>query len=87
MPCNAPLTRAPFPAAIHARMPTTSLDSVVVVPDPLLPSIATAHGPIEVRRIVGIDTKELNRLGPMRPAARAAARAEVDRLFLTDISR
>ena len=87
MPCHAPLTRVPFPPAIHPRMLTTSLDSVVVVPDPVLPSIATAHGPIEVRRIVGIDTQELNRLGPMRPATRAAARAQVDPLFLTDISR
>ena len=47
--------------------------------------IDTPHGFIEVRRIVGIDARELERLGPMRAAQRAAARAMVDPLLLTRI--
>jgi hypothetical protein len=87
MPCHAPITRIPFPPAHHAALPDTSVDSVVVVPDPVLPRITTPHGDIEVRRFVGIDTAELKRLGPMPAAERSAARAKVDPLFLTDISR
>lgn len=85
MPCHAPLTRVPFPPQHHASMPDTNVDSIVVTPDPVIPTIATPHGPIEVRRIVGIDSRELHRLGPMDPERRAAARAAVDPLLLTTI--
>lgn len=85
MPCHAPITRIPFPPQHHASMPNTSVDSIVVVPDPVIPRIDTPHGPIEVRRVVGVDSKELHRLGPMPAAQRSAARAAVDPLLLTTI--
>ncbi|MFN7696562.1 MAG: suppressor of fused domain protein [Deltaproteobacteria bacterium] len=85
MPCHAPITRIPFPPQYHAMMPNTSVDSIVVVPDPVIPRIDTPHGPIEVRRIVGVELRELERLGPMPAAARPAARAAVDPLLLTTI--
>lgn len=85
MPCHAPITRIPFPPQHHGAMPDTAVDSLVVVPDPVIPRVETPHGPIEVRRIVGVDTRELHRLGPMPAAQRAAARAAVDPLLITKI--
>ncbi|MBS2011742.1 MAG: suppressor of fused domain protein [Deltaproteobacteria bacterium] len=85
MPCHAPITRIPFPPQHHASMPDTEVDSIIVTPDPVIPRIDTPHGPIEVRRIVGVTMRELQRLGPMPPAARTSARAAVDPLLLTTI--
>ncbi len=87
MPCHAPITYVPFQPEHHASMPSTSLDSIVVAPDPVLGTITTPHGPVEVRRLVGIDGPELHRLGPMKAAARASACAAMDPLLLSDIGR
>jgi suppressor of fused len=85
MPCHAPLTYLPFPPAHHASMPATELDSLVIALDPQLGQLETAHGPLDVRRIVGITSDELHRLGPLPANLRAAARAEVDPALLTDL--
>jgi hypothetical protein len=66
-------------------MPDTAVDSIVVAPDPVIPFVDTPHGRIEVRRVVGVTMRELERLGPMPPAQRAQARAAVDPLLLTTI--
>ncbi len=85
MPCHAPITYIPFPPQHHAMMPATHLDSVVVVPDPKLPQIATPYGPIEVRRIVGCTMADLNQVGPLPPAQRGPALAQRDPDLLTAI--
>lgn len=85
MPCGVPITRLAFGPNVPEGVPDTTLDSIVVVPDPVIPRIDTAHGPIEVRRLVGVDEQELSRLGPMPPAERVTARAAVDPLMLTTI--
>ena len=82
---GVPITKSPFPPQHHAMFPSTSLDCIVVTPDPVIPYVDTPHGPIEIRRIVGIDTRELQRLGPMPAEHRAAARAALDPLLLTRI--
>ena len=50
MPCQAPITHFPFPPHLRGQLPTTSVDSLVVTSDPVLGTIATSAGPIEVRR-------------------------------------
>jgi hypothetical protein len=85
MPCHAPITRIPFAPEHQASMPNTTVDSIVVTRDPVIPRIETRQGPIEVRRIVGVEMHELQRLGPMPPTERAAARAAADPLLLTTI--
>lgn len=85
MPCHAPLTRVPFQPHMHDSLPFSKTDSVIVVVDPLIPRIDTPHGAVEVRRIVGVDTPELQRLGPMSPAQRGPARAAVDPNLFTRV--
>ena len=58
LPCFSPITRTPFPPEHHDKMPDTSLVGIMVASDPVLPSIDTAHGAIEVRRFVGVDQRE-----------------------------
>ncbi len=67
MPCHAPITYIPFPPQHHASMPPTDLDSIVVVDDPVLGAIDTPHGPIGVRRIVGVTMQELRVIGAEPP--------------------
>jgi hypothetical protein len=85
MPCHAPITYIPFPPQHHAMMPPTHLDSIVVVADPRIPRIATAHGTVEVRRIVGCTMADLHQLGPLPPAQRTATFARRDPNMLTAI--
>lgn len=59
IPCQGPITRVPFAPEHHAMMPDTPLHSLLVGRDPLLPTIDTPHGPVEVRRMVGIRDEEL----------------------------
>jgi len=83
MPLHAPITCIPFPPQHHAAMPQTDLDSIVVVDDPVLGVINTAHGPIKVRRIVGATMDELRVIGPKPPAQRTAIVGETNRDFIT----
>lgn len=57
----APMTRTPFQPEHHAKLPESTLVGVVCTGDPVLPRVETPHGPIEVRRLVGIDVHELDR--------------------------
>lgn len=59
MPLGWPVTRVAFAAEHHAGLPNTPLDAIVVAADPLVPRIDTAHGPIEVRRLVGLHPDEV----------------------------
>jgi suppressor of fused-like protein len=59
---GVPMTRIPFQPAHHAMMPNSSLVGIVCTPDPVVPAIETAHGTIEVRRLVGLDQLELDRV-------------------------
>lgn len=55
-------TAAPIDRIAHGAEPTTSpptaMDAVFLVADPVLPTIATPRGPIEIRRVVGIHPGE-----------------------------
>jgi hypothetical protein len=42
--------------------PDSDLVGVVCAPDPVLPVVTTPHGEIEVRRLVGVDERELDRV-------------------------
>jgi hypothetical protein len=57
-----PMTRIPFQPQHHANLPDSSLVGILATSDPVLGVVATPAGPIEVRRLVGIDAKELDRV-------------------------
>lgn len=59
---GVPMTRIPFQPQHHAAMPDSTLVGMVATVDPVLPKITTAHGDIEVRRLVCIDSRELDRV-------------------------
>lgn len=59
---GVPITCIPFQPEHHAMMPATALVGIVCTPDPALPRIDTSHGTIEVRRLVGVDQLELDRI-------------------------
>ena len=83
MPLHAPITCIAFPPQHHAAMPATSIDSIVVVDDPVLGAIDTPHGPVNVRRIVGVTMADLDVLGPNPPARRGPMLGETNPDFLT----
>lgn len=58
MPLFAPLSRAALPPEHREAQPDSRLMSFLVGSDPQLRSIPTHKGPIEVRRIYGIDAQE-----------------------------
>jgi hypothetical protein len=57
-----PMTRIPFQPEHHAMLPNSSLVGILCTADPVLPTIETPHGTIEVRRLIGIDQLELDRV-------------------------
>jgi len=59
---GVPMTRIAFQPVHHAMMPDSSLVGMLCTPDPVLPLVQTPRGPIEVRRLVGIDARELDRV-------------------------
>lgn len=85
MPCYAPFTRFPFPPHLQGELPMTSLDSLVVTSDPVLGTIATPAGPVEVRRIVGVTTARLHELGPMPVAERVRSELARNPVAWTDV--
>ena len=54
-----------------------------MVDDPVLRAVNTPHGPVSVRRIVGVTMADLNMLGPNPPARRAPMLGETNPDFLT----
>ena len=59
IPLPGPITRVAFSPEHHASMPDSVLDNLLVGPDPLLGSIDTPRGSVEVRRLVGLRAEEL----------------------------
>ncbi len=87
MPCHAPITRVPFPPQHHDMMPDTSLMGVITTSDPVLGTVATPHGEIEMRRILGIDSEELDRAETWSGSGFVEEYAKRDPLLLTDLNR
>ncbi|MBS2013602.1 MAG: hypothetical protein JST00_11980 [Deltaproteobacteria bacterium] len=61
-PCNGAITCLPFKSEAHAAMPSTELCALLTARDPVLPTIATPRGDVEVRRLVGLHQDELDRI-------------------------
>jgi hypothetical protein len=84
---GAPLTRIAFQPEHHAMMPDTQLVGLVCTPDPVLPKIATPYGAIEVRRLVGVDQPELDRIETWSPRGFIEELWKRDPHLLTSITR
>jgi hypothetical protein len=78
-----PMTRAPFPRQYHAELPDSNLVGYMATQDPVLPVIETPHGDVEVRRILGIDAKELDRVETWDPAGFIEEMRAINGLLLT----
>lgn len=87
LPCYAPITCVPFQPKDHDAMEQTALESIVVAVDPVLPVISTAHGDVEVRRFVGVDDAERDRIETWSASAFIEEYLERDPLLLTDLRR
>lgn len=88
IPFDGPITRAALAPEHRDSMPTTPLEAVCLVADPDLRSVATARGPIEVRRLYGVHPCELQAMAPERSAIPFAARtAPRDPTFTTILDR
>jgi hypothetical protein len=82
-----PLTCIAFQPEHHAMMPPTSLVGMFVAADPVIPSINTPAGPVEIRRIVGADQYELDRALTWDPPAFLELMRGVDPLLLSTLQR
>lgn len=87
MPFPAPLTRMALAPADAAAAPDTRLDAAFFVRDPLLPSVRTPRGEIEIRRAVGIDAAERELMEPWSVAGLARVFAKHSPTLVTDIAR
>jgi len=58
---GVPMTRVPFQPEHHAALPDSTLVGILAARDPALGRILTPAGEVEVRRLVGIDSRELDR--------------------------
>jgi hypothetical protein len=86
----------PFPDAItrffappHERdsYPYTAMNAAVFAVDPLLPSIYTPRGVVQVRRVVGVFADELQLMDLWSPAGFVQAIAARDPRLATDLER
>jgi hypothetical protein len=84
---GVPITRIPFQPEHHAMMPDTSLVGILCTPDPVLPRIETPHGMIEVRRLVGIDQLELDRVETWSASGFIEELRKCDPLLLSPLDR
>jgi hypothetical protein len=84
---GVPMTYLPFQPQHHAMMPRSSLVGMLVTEDPVLPEVKTPHGPVSIRRLVGIDALELDRAETWSPKGFLEALRAVDPLRLTPIER
>jgi hypothetical protein len=87
MPCHAPITCLAFQPEHHKKMPRTSLVGIVVASDPTIDTIETPYGEITVRRILGIDQDELDRVETWSPQGFVEEYKKSDPLLLTDLTR
>lgn len=84
---GVPMTRLPFQPAHHAMMPDSSLVGMLATVDPVLGRVPTPHGDIEVRRLVGIDARELDRVETWSAAGFLEALWKVDPLMRSPLMR
>ncbi|MGV3619741.1 MAG: suppressor of fused domain protein [Archangium sp.] len=84
---GVPMTRIPFQPQHHAMMPDSTLVGMLATTDPVLPFIATPHGDIEVRRLVGIDSRELDRVETWSAKGFLEELRKVDSLLLSPLMR
>ncbi|MCB9618705.1 MAG: suppressor of fused domain protein [Sandaracinus sp.] len=84
---GVPMTRIPFQPAHHARMPDSTLVGIVATEDPVVPRIDTPAGPIEVRRLVGIDAAELDRVETWSVPGFVEELRSINPLLLSPIQR
>ena len=82
-----PITKMAFAPEFHAQMPDSSLVGMLVARDPVIPTIHTPTGEIEVRRLVGIDQMEIDRAVTWDPAALLEMIRGLDPLLLTPLKR
>ncbi len=81
------MTRIPFQPAHHAMMPDSSLVGMLCTSDPVLPQVQTPRGPIEVRRLVGIDARELDRVETWSAKGFLEELRTVDPLLISPLTR
>jgi hypothetical protein len=82
-----PMTYMAFQPEHHASLPTTTLVGMFVALDPVLPVVNTHSGPVEIRRLVGVDQYELDRALTWDPPAFLALMRDVDPLLLSSLHR
>lgn len=84
---GVPMTRLPFQPQHHAMMPDSTLVGLLCTSDPALPRVETPHGPIEVRRLVGIDQRELDWAETWSAKGFLEALRRADPLLLSPLTR
>ncbi|MEC7522404.1 MAG: suppressor of fused domain protein [Myxococcota bacterium] len=84
---GVPMTRVPFQPEHHAMMPDSTLVGIVAAADPVLPRVSTPHGDIEVRRLIGIDQAELDRVETWDVAGFVEELRCINPLLLSPITR
>ena len=82
-----PMTYMPFQPEHHAMMPPTTLVGMFVAVDPVIPVVNTPAGPVEIRRLVGIDQYEIDRAMTWDPPAFLELMRGVDPLLLSSLQR
>lgn len=84
---GVPMTRVPFQPEHHAAMPDSALIGVLCAEDPVLPTVQTPHGTISIRRLLGIDGLELDRVETWSPDGFLYVLRSVNPLLLSDLGR
>ena len=87
MPFPAPITRFFASPAEQDGFPDTAMSAALFAEDPLLPSIYTRRGVVNVRRTVGLYADELQLMDLWSPAGFTAGLAGRDPHLRTDIAR
>ncbi len=87
MPFPGPITRFFAPPDEAGGFPDTPMSAAVFADDPLLPSIYTRRGVVNVRRVLGLYTDELQLMDLWSPVGFTAGVAARDPDLRTDIAR
>ncbi|MFT3695619.1 MAG: suppressor of fused domain protein [Kofleriaceae bacterium] len=82
-----PITRLAFAPEFQAAQPETGLVGVLVAKDPVIPTMHTDAGEIEVRRLVGIEAMEIDRAVTWNPEQMIEMIKGIDPLLLTSPKR
>ncbi len=84
---GVPMTRIPFQPEHHAQLPHSTLVGVLAAADPVLGTLKTPAGPIEVRRLIGVDALELDRVETWSAKGFLEELLRVDPLLLSPLTR